>query len=243
MFIYLFICPSTPYGPGLGKFSAKFKPNEPYPATFAIEKGTHGEHGTAIYFEQGACRCLLTRRVYRIRDEDAFWYAMKDWAQFQPRLSRPRPDPGQLYYPPEYGHIIEKYWDVLNDPIRPPDQDMSPHSRDSMVAMAEALRPMVVDNWTPQPDTEASEKAQRVARTAALSRRCPIMDAQDYWSSQQEQAQEESDMINAGSITGVDSSSPDTDGSTSLSVPIGTGSGPGSGLTRLCVVRGHPPNT
>jgi hypothetical protein len=85
-----------PYGSGLGKFTAKFRPNEPYSATIAIEKGAHEEYGTAIYFEQGARRCLLTCRVYGISDEDALWYVMKDWAQFQPRLSKPRSDPGTL---------------------------------------------------------------------------------------------------------------------------------------------------
>jgi hypothetical protein len=103
---------TQPYGTGLGKFAAKFRPSEPYSATIALEKGTHEEHGTAIYFEQGPRRCVLTRRVYGISGEDAFWYVMKDWAQFQPRSAKPRDNPGTLYYPPEYGRIIEKYWDV-----------------------------------------------------------------------------------------------------------------------------------
>jgi hypothetical protein len=47
---------TQPYGSGLGKFTAKFRPNEPYSATIAIVKGTHDEHCTAIYFEQGARR-------------------------------------------------------------------------------------------------------------------------------------------------------------------------------------------
>jgi hypothetical protein len=55
---------SQPYGSGLGKFTAKFNPNEPYSATIAVEKGAHGEHGTAIFFEQSTRRCLLTRRLY-----------------------------------------------------------------------------------------------------------------------------------------------------------------------------------
>jgi hypothetical protein len=52
---------TQPYGTGLGKFTAKFDPDESYSATIAIEKGTHEERGTAIYFEQGSQRCLLTR--------------------------------------------------------------------------------------------------------------------------------------------------------------------------------------
>jgi hypothetical protein len=52
---------TQPYGTGLGKFTVRFHPDEPYSATIAIEHGTHGEHGTAILFEQASRRCLLTR--------------------------------------------------------------------------------------------------------------------------------------------------------------------------------------
>jgi hypothetical protein len=117
---------------------------------------------------------------------------MKDWAQFQPRVSKPRVDPGLLYYPAEYTHVFEKYWDVLNDPTHHPDRDMSSHSFDSMKVMAEALAEMSLDSWEPQPDSVAPEKSQRIARTAALPRRCPIQDPNDYSSSPEEQAQEES---------------------------------------------------
>jgi hypothetical protein len=58
--------------------------------------------------------------------------------------------------------------------------------------MAEALAPMSLDSWEPQPDSEAPDKSFRIACTAALSRRCPIQDANDYWKSPEEQAQEES---------------------------------------------------
>jgi hypothetical protein len=171
---------------------------------------------------------------------------MKDWAQFQPRLSKPRLDPGLLYYPPEYSHIFEKYWDVLNDPTQHPDQDMSSHSRDSMSVMAEALSVMKLDNWIPQPDTEAPEKSQQIARTAALSRRCPIMDAVDYWKSPEEQAQEEIATGESGFLPAqseMHRSSADTAGSTSLSVPDGTESTPGLGPADTCVAQGNPSYT
>jgi hypothetical protein len=183
---------TQPHGSGLGKLTAGFKPDEPYAATIAIEKGAHGQHGTAIFFEQGNRRCLLTRRLYGISDDDALWEVVNDWAQFQPRLSTPRLDPGILLYPAEYTHVSEKHWDVLNDPPQQPDGVESPHSFEAMKAMAEALAPMTLDSWEPQPDSIAPEKSQRIARTAALSRRCPIQDAVDYWSSPEEQAQEES---------------------------------------------------
>jgi hypothetical protein len=230
---------TQPYGIRLGKFTAKFRPSEPYSATIAVEKGVHDDHGTAIYFEQGARRCVLTRRVYGISGEDARWYVMKDWAQFQPRLLKPRSEPGLLYYPPEYGHIFEKYWDVLNDPTQHPDQDMSSHSRDSMKAMADALSRMDVSDWIPQPDTEVSEKSQRIARTAALSRRRPIMDGVDYWKSPQEQAQEESATIESGKITGLHRSSADTEAASQGGM-VGTELSPGLGQMDTCVAQGNP---
>jgi hypothetical protein len=147
----------------------------------------------------------LTRRLYGISDDDALWYVMKDLAQFQPRLSKPRQDPGLLYYPAECTHVFERYWDVLNDPTQHPDVDRTAHSFGSMEAMAEALAPMSLDSWETQPDSVAPEKSQRIARTAALSRRCPIQDAVDYWSSPEEQAQEES-------VTGQTGFAPAQDG-------------------------------
>jgi hypothetical protein len=200
---------TQPYGSGLGKFTAKFKPDMPYSATIAIERGTHEERGTAIHFEQEDRRCLLTRRIYGISGEDTFWYVMKDWAEFQPRRSKPRANPGQLFYPTEFGYLVEKYWNVLNDPAPHADQDTTPHSRSSMEHMAQALQQMNCEKWIPLPDADAPEKAQRIAQTAALSRRCPIMDAHDYWASLQAQIQEESDMIEAKAIIGVDRSSPE----------------------------------
>jgi hypothetical protein len=50
----------------------------------------------------------------------------------------------------------------------------------SMKVMAEALAPMSLDSWEPQPDSLAPDKSLRVAHLAALSRRCPVQDAVDY---------------------------------------------------------------
>jgi hypothetical protein len=234
---------TQPYGSGLGKFTAKFKPDQPYAATFAIEKGAHDEHGTAIYFEQGPRRCILTRRIYGLPEEDVFWYVMKDWAQVQPRASKPRQEPGYLFYPPEYGHYFEKYWDVLNDPVQHPECTDSAHSRNSMGLMTEALSVMNLEQWIPQPSTEASEKAQRVAHFAALSRRCPIMDAVDYWVSAEKQAREEQEMLQSGFISGR-AGGQGSDGSGSLSSPmVGTESFPLSGQTDTRVAGCNPSHT
>jgi hypothetical protein len=64
---------TEPYRAGIGKFASQFKPDAPYSATFAIERGVHDGHGPAIFFEQGNRRCLLTRRHYGISDEYTFW--------------------------------------------------------------------------------------------------------------------------------------------------------------------------
>jgi hypothetical protein len=237
---------TQPYGVGLGKFTARFHPDEPYSASIAIEHGTHGEHGTAIFFEQANRRCLLTRRFYGISNDDALWYTMMDRAQFQPRASKPRADPGLLYYPTEYSHIFEQYWHVLNDPTQHPEADRTAHYYGSMEEMADALRPMTLDSWTLQPDSDAPEKTQRVAHFAALSRRCPIQDALDYWKTPEEQAQEESAIGESGFIPAhseMHRSSAGADGSTSLSVPIGTESAPGLGSMGTCVASRNPPYT
>jgi hypothetical protein len=112
---------SQPYGAGLGKFIAKFDSEEPYAAKIAVEKGVHDERATTIFFEQGVHRCLLTRRIHEATADEASWSAMKDWAEFQPKRSSRRSDPGQLFYPAEYTHVFQKYWDFLNDPLQHPD--------------------------------------------------------------------------------------------------------------------------
>jgi hypothetical protein len=164
---------------------AQFKPDKPYSATIAIEKGVHGDHGTAILFEQANSRCLLTRRILGKSDEDTFWEVMKDWAQFQPRLAKPRVNPGQLFYPSEYSHMFKAHWDFIQDP------SLEQATSAPMSQYAAAAISLDFSDFTPLPDVEAPEKSQRISSSGALSRRCPVQDANDYWSSPQDQAQEE----------------------------------------------------
>jgi hypothetical protein len=173
--------PGRSYGAGLGKFSAKFKPSQPYSATVAIEKGDHGNHGTAIFFEQGVYRCLVAKTLFGLTDDEALWFTMSTWAKFQPRRAKPRQDPGLLFYPAQYSHVFEKYWDCLHDPLQHPDCNESDHTRSYTQEMASALASMTLESWEPQVDAEANEKSCRVAHFGALSRRCPIHDAADYW--------------------------------------------------------------
>jgi hypothetical protein len=174
---------SEPYRIGTGKFAAQFKPDKPYSATIAIEKGVHDDYGTAILFEQANRRCLITRRILRESEENTFWQVMKDWAQFEPRLARPRKEAGQIFYPSAFSHMFEAYWDF----IQAPSQEEA--TSESMARCASAASQLDFSDCTPLPDVEAPEKSQRVSFSGALSRRCPIQDANDYWSSPQEQAQ------------------------------------------------------
>jgi hypothetical protein len=195
---------SDPYRIGTGKFVAQFKPDKPYSATIAIEKGVHGDHDTAILFEQANRRCLVTRRILGESDEDTFWLVMKDWAQFEPRLARPRVKAGQIFYPSAYSHMFEAYWDF----IQAPSQEEATY--ESMSKYASAASGLDFSDYTPLPDVEAPEKPQRISSSRALSRRCPVQDANDYWSSPQDQAQEECVTVSNGFAPAPDVHNVDT---------------------------------
>jgi hypothetical protein len=195
---------SEPYRIGTGKFAAQFKPDKPYSATIAIEKGLHDDHGTAILFEQANRSCLITRRILRKSDEETFWQVMTDWAQFQPRKAKPRVNSGQIFYPTEYSHIFEAYWDFIQGPS--PDLATSA----PMAQYAFAAQGLDFSDCTPLPDVEAPEKSQRVSSVGALSRRWPIQDANDYWSSPQDRAQEECVTVSCGFAPAPDVHNVDT---------------------------------
>jgi hypothetical protein len=50
-----------------------------------------------------------------------------------------------------------------------------------MSEFTSALGEMDLSSFVPVSDVEADDKSCRIAQTAALSRRCPIQDAADYW--------------------------------------------------------------
>jgi hypothetical protein len=92
-------------------------------------------------------------------------------------------------------------------------------------------------------DAEAPEHSLKIASSGAMARRYPIQDAQDYWSTPQEQVQEEKEMMANG--LGKDRSSPNTEGSASTldasdGSMVGSGLSPGSGLTDTCATWGRP---
>jgi hypothetical protein len=162
---------------------------------------------------------------------------MRMWANFDPRLARPRTDAGQLYYPAQYSHMFELHWDFLHAPTQESalNEDMGRYA--SAAARLTFTKDALVD-------AEAPENSLKIASSGAMSRRFPVQDAQDYFSSLQEQAQEEQEMMSKG--LGVDRSSPDTEGSaSSRNVPggsiVGSELPPGSGRNGTCAGRSRPP--
>jgi hypothetical protein len=188
---------SAPYRTGVGKFAAHFKPDEPYSAIIAVEKGVHGEHGVGIFFEQSTRRCLLTQRILPKTDEKTFWKVMRMWANFDPRPARQRKDAGQLYYPAQYSHMFELHWDFIHAPTQEAALDKYMSKYASAAAQLEFTKDALVD-------AEAPEKSLKIASSGAMSRRYPVQDAQDYFSSLQEQAQEECDTVANGFPPGPD---------------------------------------
>jgi hypothetical protein len=88
-------------------------------------------------------------------------------------------------------HMFEFHWDYIQDPTQHPDVDPTAKYYVPMCAYSRATASMDFSDFLPRPDVEASEKSQRVSSEGALSRRCPVQDATDYWSSPEDQAQEE----------------------------------------------------
>jgi hypothetical protein len=154
---------SAPYRSGIGKFAAQFKPEKPFAATMAMETGLHGEHAIAILFEQKTRRCLLSERYLSNSDVDTFWRAMKLWAEFDPRASRPRRQAGQLYYPAVYSHMVEQYWDFLHAPTQEEaGDDVNLDKYASAAARLNFSQNMLVD-------AEAPEHSFKIASSGAPS--------------------------------------------------------------------------
>jgi hypothetical protein len=148
------------YDKGLERFVGKCDASQPISAVFAIEKGCHNEYGLAVYFQQEKRRCLLLETLTgNYSDSEAFWYTMMIWAKFQPRSATPRTEPGKLYYPATATHIIQKYWDYLNDPVTHPDCSESEFTKAATSHFAAALSSMDLSEFEPAVDAEASDKA------------------------------------------------------------------------------------
>jgi hypothetical protein len=171
------------YDRGLDKFVRKYKNLEALSATLAIQRGWQGEVGWAILMKQGSKRCLLLDTTYGLTDDETIWTAMTCWAAFKPNNGQPRIYPGRLYYPAQFSHIVEKYWNHLFNLQSHPDfAAESDICKDRMAIFSQALRTIKkTKNWHPQVDAEAPEKGLRIAKEAATSRVHLIADGPNQW--------------------------------------------------------------
>jgi hypothetical protein len=171
------------YDKGLEKFVRKFDPTEEMLAVVAIESGRQKDHGWAVAFKQGPRRCLLLDTTAGISDEETLWVALAHWANFQPRLSKPRQSPGELFYPDAASHLFEEAWDYLGDLSKMPSfPSKSSVCQTAMVSFSEGLSQYpCADSWIPHSCAEAPEKLAKIATNAAISRVRPIPDGPDQW--------------------------------------------------------------
>jgi hypothetical protein len=157
------------YDRGLEKFVRKYENLEAMSATLAIQEGWQGDHGWVIFVKQGPKRALLLDTVDGLSAEEVLWTALECWAVFKPRSERVRKFPGRIYYPDQFSHIIQKYWNHLFClPSHPDFVKESPICQERMAIFSEAMRKFKrTKNWAPQPCAEAPEKGLRIAQEAA----------------------------------------------------------------------------
>jgi hypothetical protein len=153
------------YDKGFDRFVRKFDPDLPTDAFVPIVKCVHHEHGADVLFTQENRRCLLLDTLHGLSDDQALWYALHSWAEFQPRLNRSRKEPGQLYFQAVYSHVFEKYWDTLEQPLAHPDSTSeSFFTRACMQEFADALIGKDLSNFFPLVDSEASPQCVSIAQ-------------------------------------------------------------------------------
>jgi hypothetical protein len=116
---------------------------------------------------------------------------MKMWAKFEPRHAFPRKDAGQLYYPAVFSHMFEQYWDFIHAPL----QEEAPCDSAGRYASAAA---QLTFSCSALVDAEAPERSLSIAQSGAVSRKYPVQDALDFWSTPEEQAQEECATVEYG---------------------------------------------
>jgi hypothetical protein len=163
-------------------FIRKCKPDVDIIATVAIFKGVHDYHGTTVYCTQGKRCCLVLDTTYGLSDDEALWLTLAGWATFQPRLRQPRKPPGRLFYPVEYSHVFEKYWDYLPNLTNHTDfVNESPFRQEQMQRFSSALSAMDLSGFIPSVAAEASQSHIETVEDAVISRLRPIQDGLDFW--------------------------------------------------------------
>jgi hypothetical protein len=124
---------------------------------------------------------------------------MQAWAKFYPRQAFPRKEPGKLYYPAEFGHIFEQYWDYLDDPRKCPNADAeSSFTQVCFKVFATALSSMELNDFEPLVDSETDQSHVEIAKTAALSHLRLIQDACNFWGLSQEGDRSSPDTVSGG---------------------------------------------
>jgi hypothetical protein len=88
-----------------------------------------------------------------------------------------------LFYPNEFSHVFEKYWDCLACLDQHPDFKNDPeYTQYCMTLFSRGLSGMAAQGtFELRPSTEAKEEDVLVPEHAAVSRLCPIQDGLDYW--------------------------------------------------------------
>jgi hypothetical protein len=170
------------YAKGFDRFVPKFTPKEEMEATMFVAPGCREDHGWAVYWTQGARRCLLLDIVDGLNHDETLWTALSAWASFQPRKANRRRNPGKLFYPTEASHVFEKYWDYLTCLEDHPEfASESQYCQVHMRKFSQALAVMRHKSWTPKSVAEAKQSDRHIAEDAALSRLRPIPDGPDQW--------------------------------------------------------------
>jgi hypothetical protein len=125
---------------------------------------------------------LLLDTSYGLSDDEALWPTLASWGCFQPRRLRPPETPGRLYYPSEYSHVFEKYWDYWPDLSESPDfVSETPFSQECMTRFLSALLTMDLRGFQSLVAAEAKQSDIETEEDAAISGRRPIQDGLDPW--------------------------------------------------------------
>jgi hypothetical protein len=95
----------------------------------------------------------------------------------------PRQIPGYLYYPNEFSHVFEKYWDQFACLDQRPDfASESEYAQYCMTLFSRGLSGMASQGtFELRASAESKDEDVPVAERAASSRLRPIQDGLDYW--------------------------------------------------------------
>jgi hypothetical protein len=147
------------YDKGFDQFVRKVDAKEEMSATVSVSSGCHGDHEWAVYCIQGSRRCLLLDTAYGLTGDEVLWTALSAGAAFQPRKALRRHKPGQLFYPSEASHILEKYWHDLSCLDQHPDfASEAPYCQQHVTKFSKALAAMKKNmSFIPRPVAEAKQ--------------------------------------------------------------------------------------